>query len=81
MECNNEYCTWCSFGQCCHESEEGYTNATPNQLDCPSALRNDFEQEIYACYFRICEKAVKLNSKQIHELESVLDKIIIKAVK
>ena len=43
MDCNNKYCLWCAFDQCCHESEEGYINATPNQLDCPSALRADFD--------------------------------------
>ena len=44
MECNNNHCYWNAFGQCCHESEEGHEKATPDQLDCPSSLRKDFEE-------------------------------------
>lgn len=43
MDCNNKYCYWHYKNQCCHEDEESYDNATPNELDCPSSLRSDFE--------------------------------------
>ncbi|MCF8017816.1 MAG: hypothetical protein K9L62_00325 [Vallitaleaceae bacterium] len=47
MDCNNKYCYWQAFDQCCHESEEGHKNATPDQLDCPSSLRKDFEEGLH----------------------------------
>lgn len=46
MRCNNVYCLWNAFEQCCPESEELMNKATPNQLDCPSSLRNDFEKQL-----------------------------------
>ncbi|ASR78384.1 hypothetical protein PPISBEST_147 [Bacillus phage PPIsBest] len=47
MKCNNKYCCFQAFDSCCHESEEGFDNATPNQLDCPSSVREDLENELY----------------------------------
>ena len=47
MNCNNKYCCFNAFGSCCHESKEGFDNATPNQLDCPSSIRVDHENEMY----------------------------------
>ncbi|OTZ47819.1 hypothetical protein [Bacillus thuringiensis] len=47
MECNNRYCCFQAFDSCCHESKEGFDNATPNQLDCPSSVRDDLENELY----------------------------------
>ncbi|ADH03219.1 gp73 [Bacillus phage W.Ph.] len=47
MKCNNKYCCFQAFDSCCHESEEGFDNATPNQLDCPSSVRVDLENELY----------------------------------
>lgn len=47
MKCNNKFCYWSSFEQCCHEDEEVHGNPSLqsiNQLDCPSALRSDFEE-------------------------------------
>lgn len=46
-KCNNEYCYWNGFGECCPESEDLLDNATPNQLDCPSSLRKDLEEQLY----------------------------------
>lgn len=43
MECNNQHCVFCMFDQCCHESEEGFDKATPNELDCPSSVRLDLQ--------------------------------------
>lgn len=43
MECSNQHCVFCCFDQCCHESEEGFEKATPNELDCPSSVRVDLQ--------------------------------------
>jgi hypothetical protein len=45
VNCNNKYCVWCSFDQCCHEEEKAYKKATPNQLDCPVSTRVDWEYQ------------------------------------
>jgi hypothetical protein len=34
------------FDQCCHESDGGFKYATPNQIDCPSSLRADFQKQL-----------------------------------
>ena len=47
MECNNKHCLWSTFGQCCHEDETKYSSAKPNELDCPSSLRVDFEDQLF----------------------------------
>jgi hypothetical protein len=41
------------FDSCCHESEEGHENGTPNQLDCPSSLRSDFEEQMNIRYMSL----------------------------
>lgn len=46
MKCNNKYCLWNAYDQCCPEDEKSYDYATPNRLDCPSSLRNDFQQQL-----------------------------------
>ncbi|QQO40668.1 hypothetical protein 000TH008_240 [Bacillus phage 000TH008] len=48
MECNNQHCYWNVYGSCCHEGgEEAIKKATPNELDCPSSLRGDFEKQFW----------------------------------
>lgn len=47
MECNNKYCVWNMFDQCCPDSEERFNEATPNELDCPSSLREDLQEGLY----------------------------------
>ncbi|MBD8839381.1 hypothetical protein IFU39_16335 [Paenibacillus sp. CFBP 13594] len=44
MNCNNTYCLWNAFEQCCPESEELHNAAIPNTLDCPSAMRADHQE-------------------------------------
>lgn len=58
MNCNNKFCYWNYDCMCCHESEDGYENATPNELDCPSSLRGDFESEFWAI-FDMCHLIMK----------------------
>lgn len=66
MDCNNKYCYWRMFEQCCHEDEEVHGNPSlqlPNQLDCPSTLRSDFEVSLLLLY---------------NDLHPLVDKIILK---
>lgn len=35
------------FDQCCPDSEERFNEATPNELDCPSSLREDLQEGLY----------------------------------
>lgn len=72
MECNNIYCMWQSFDQCCHESEEGFINATPNQLDCPSSLRKDFEKQLYNLVDEITELLNKRNMKELNQIKKFI---------
>lgn len=65
MECNNTYCTWNAFGQCCPEDEEQFDNAVPNALDCPSSLRTDFQEQLMTL---VDECNVLLNSRNMKEL-------------
>ncbi|AXQ67482.1 hypothetical protein OMNIODEOPRIMUS_148 [Bacillus phage OmnioDeoPrimus] len=60
MKCNNKYCCFQAFDSCCHESEEGFDNATPNQLDCPSSVREDLENELYEYAVYLQENFVRL---------------------
>lgn len=47
MDCNNKYCLWNAFDQCCPEDEETFDKAVPNSLDCPTSLRADFQAQLY----------------------------------
>ncbi len=70
MKCNNKYCCFQAFDSCCHESEEGFDNATPNQLDCPSSVRVDLESELYEYEEYIIDKYDEL--KPSHKVEVTL---------
>lgn len=35
------------FDQCCPDSEERFNEATPNELDCPSSVREDLQEGLY----------------------------------
>lgn len=72
MECNNTYCLWCEFEQCCHESEEGYLNATPNQLDCPSSLRKDFQEQLYILVNECTELLRRRNMRELIEIRKFI---------
>lgn len=68
MNCNNEYCLWNGFGQCLHESEEGYNAATPDQLDCPSSLRRDHEQAMYQIMDEVNEMMYRRNLRELVQI-------------
>ncbi|AEW47439.1 hypothetical protein BCB4_0211 [Bacillus phage B4] len=53
MECNNKYCVWNMFDQCCPDSEERFNEATPNELDCPASVREDLQNGVYETYNHI----------------------------
>ncbi len=72
MECTNKYCLFNYFEQCCHESEEGYKKAIPNELDCPSSLRMDFEQQLYNLADE-CERLLRYrNMKELIEIRKFI---------
>ena len=77
MECNNKYCYWCTFEQCCHEDEKVHGDdfrQKPNQLDCPSALRSDFEEMFYDLYDWNLEFFMNVLTVSKDEAEFVLGK-------
>lgn len=45
MKCNNIHCYLNYSGNYYHESEEAYNQTAPNELNCPSSLRRDFENQ------------------------------------
>lgn len=73
IKCNNSYCYWNAFGSCCHESEEGHNNATPNELDCPSSLRKDFEDQLYALRDECAELLNKRNMRELMQIKSFIE--------
>jgi hypothetical protein len=72
VECNNTYCLWQAFDQCCHESEEGHKNATPNQLDCPSSLRKDFEEQLHILANECAELLNKRNMRELIQIKNFI---------
>lgn len=68
MDCSNQYCYWNYDGSCCTESEESFEKATPNELDCPSSMRNDFEKYFWYLKEEIESLLNKRNFKELHEI-------------
>jgi hypothetical protein len=68
MSCNNTYCLWNAYAMCCHESKEGYDTASPNELDCPSSLRKDFQESMYQMWDEIDEM---MNKRKFSELVQI----------
>jgi hypothetical protein len=73
MDCNNKYCTWNAFGQCCPEDENSFDNAIPNQLDCPSSLRADFQEQLFNLVFE-CERLLRQrNMKELIQIKRYIE--------
>jgi hypothetical protein len=73
MKCNNTYCTWNAFGQCCPEDEESFNNAKPNQLDCPSSLRSDFQEQLFTLAAE-CENLLYMrNMKELIQIKKFIE--------
>lgn len=68
MKCNNQYCYWNAFESCVVESEEKYNAATPNELDCPSSLRKDFEESMWFLRDEIDKMTYKRNFRELCEI-------------
>ncbi|ASA22670.1 hypothetical protein B9T62_18860 [Paenibacillus donghaensis] len=68
MKCNNTHCLWNAFESCCHESQEGHEAAAPNELDCPSSLRKDFQESMYQMMDEIDEM---MNKRKFRELVDI----------
>lgn len=73
MECNNQHCVFCMFDQCCHESEEGFDKATPNELDCPSSVRVDQQQGMYLLQADILDLTCKRNLRELLEIKKFIE--------
>jgi hypothetical protein len=73
MNCTNNLCYWNYEGQCCTESEEAFHNATPDRLDCPSSLRNDFEEQLYILLDECSELLYKRNMKELREIKKFIE--------
>ncbi|AUZ30172.1 hypothetical protein [Bacillus licheniformis] len=73
MECYNRFCLWNVFGSCCHESEEGMKKATPNQLDCPSSLRADFEEQLNNLLNECIDLLMHRNMKELIEVKKFIN--------
>ena len=63
---------WCSFDQCCHESEEGHRDAIPNTLDCPSSLRVDFEEQLFNLLDECTSELRHRNMSQLLEIRKFI---------
>ena len=72
MRCNNVYCYWQAFGECCNESEEGHIKARPNTLDCPSSLRGDFEKQLYNLVKECNNLLMERNMKELIEIKKFI---------
>lgn len=72
MDCTNNHCLWNAFSQCCHESEEGFNLATPNELDCPSSLRKDFEEQLNIILCECVELLKRRSMKELIEIKNII---------
>jgi hypothetical protein len=73
MGCNNIYCLWNAFGQCCPEDDEQYEKATPNELDCPSSLRSDIQNQLMFLVEE-CENLLqKRNMKELLQIKKFIE--------
>ena len=73
MDCYNRFCLWNAFGSCCHESEEEMQKATPNQLDCPSSLRVDFEKQLINLINECIDLLERRNMKELMEVKKFIE--------
>lgn len=73
MECTNKHCLWNFADQCCHESEDGYKKAVPNELNCPSSIRKDFEEQLNNI-FNECASLLKYRTmKELIQIKKFIE--------
>lgn len=73
MECNNKYCMWNAFHQCCPEDEESFNKAIPNRLDCPSSLRVDFQEQLTNLVGEIYDLLVRRNMQELIQAKKFIE--------
>ncbi|AIW03504.1 hypothetical protein CPT_Moonbeam106 [Bacillus phage Moonbeam] len=74
MRCNNSHCTWHYYGSCCHEDmEEAEKIATPNRLDCPASLRNDFAEQLFKLSDECVELLDQRNMSELIEIKKFIE--------
>ncbi|WP_091014442.1 hypothetical protein [Paenibacillus amylolyticus] len=68
MNCSNTHCLWNAFDQCCPESEELYIAAIPDTLDCPSAIRSDYQEAMISIIEEVDELMYRRNFKELIDI-------------
>lgn len=79
MKCNNKYCMWNHKDDCCPESEGDFINATPNMLDCPSALRVDFHEQHELMYDEVVKNLYKMSFGETYKIRKCVNESIEKS--
>lgn len=72
MECNNKNCVFNAFDSCCHESEEGFSKAKPNRIDCPSSIRVDIQHQLVELQVEILTLTERRNMKELIEIKKFI---------
>jgi hypothetical protein len=73
MNCNNKYCLWNAFDQCCPEDEETFTHARPSTLDCPSSLRVDFQGQLFNLADECAGLLKQRNMKELIQIKHFIE--------
>lgn len=73
MKCDNKYCLWNAFNQCCPETEELIKYATPNKLDCPSSLRSDFQEQLHNLADECNKLLDRRNMRELIEIKRFIE--------
>lgn len=73
MKCNNNHCYWNYSNNCRTDSEEAHEQATPNELDCPSSLRRDFENQFWVLLDEIYVQLRHRNFRELIEIKKYIE--------
>jgi len=71
MNCNNKYCMWQAFLQCCNVDDD-IKKATPNELDCPISLRADFNVQLLLLLAECRGLLSKCNFETLLKLKKII---------
>jgi hypothetical protein len=69
--CKRE-CYWNCNGQCCPEDEESFNNAKPNNEECTTFLRKDFDDYFWDTYDYILGSIQKMNLGQLEKVKEFI---------
>jgi hypothetical protein len=70
--CKRE-CYWNCDGQCCPEDEESFNNAKPNNEECTTFLRKDFDDYFWDTYDYILGSIQKMNLEQLEKVKEFIE--------